>query len=248
VLPARVAERVRPPGKLAEQCLGRCAGVLAVNRSALGVELLPEVREADGVAERYGVQLAEDLTELFDRGVDTHQWPGTESGHRHDVLPAPAADGELLDTSVPAVNSALQRARATLAERDITATDPYEPLDTEQQQLLDRYLRAFEHYDMDALTSVLHRDATWTMPPYELWLNTHVDIRRWCLGRGIGCRGSRLVPVRANASPAFAQYKPAADGGFDAWSLHVLEVSGGKVTIVGVRLCSHLTRRRLRNP
>jgi RNA polymerase sigma-70 factor (ECF subfamily) len=68
------------------------------------------------------------------------------------------------------------------------------------------------------------------MPPYELWLNTHGDIRKWCEGPGIGCRGSRLVPVKANASPAFAQYKPAADGGFDAWSLQVLEITGGRIT------------------
>jgi RNA polymerase sigma-70 factor (ECF subfamily) len=105
-----------------------------------------------------------------------------------------------------------------------------EPLDERTEQLLALYVNAFESYDMDALTSVLHQDATWTMPPYELWLNSHEDIRRWCLGRGIGCQGSRLVPVRANASPAFAQYRPAADGGFDAWSLQVLEISGGKIT------------------
>jgi RNA polymerase sigma-70 factor, ECF subfamily len=148
-----------------------------------------------------------------------------------DVLKWRASEvADLLGTTVVAVNSALQRARATLAHAEVDAGAPREPLDDHTEMLLALYMDAFERYDMDALTSLLHQEATWTMPPYELWLNTHDDIRRWCLGRGIGCRGSRLVPVRANASPAFAHYKPAADGGFDAWSLQVLEVSDGKIT------------------
>ncbi|MDQ3964570.1 MAG: sigma-70 family RNA polymerase sigma factor [Actinomycetota bacterium] len=148
-----------------------------------------------------------------------------------DVLKWKANEvADLLGTTVVGVNSALQRARATLASVEVEEGWPREPLDDRNEVLLALYVDAFERYDMEALTSVLHRDATWTMPPYELWLNSHEDIRRWCLGRGIGCRGSRLVPVRANASPAFAQYKPAADGGFDAWSLQVLEISGGKIT------------------
>ncbi|MDQ3915651.1 MAG: sigma-70 family RNA polymerase sigma factor [Actinomycetota bacterium] len=147
-----------------------------------------------------------------------------------DVLKWKASEvAELLATTVVGVNSALQRARATLASAEVDTEGPREPLDERTEMLLALYVDAFERYDMDALTSLLHRDATWTMPPYELWLNSHEDIRRWCLGRGIGCRGSRLVPVRANASPAFAQYKPAADGGFDAWSLQVLEIAGGKI-------------------
>jgi RNA polymerase sigma-70 factor, ECF subfamily len=150
-----------------------------------------------------------------------------------DVLRWKASEvADLLGTTVVAVNSSLQRARATLANADIATDAPTEPLDKGSEVLLAFYVDAFERYDMDALTSLLHRDATWTMPPYELWLNTHEDIRRWCLGRGIGCRGSRLEPVKANASPAFAQYKPATDGGFDAWSLQVLEIAGGK--IVGI--------------
>ncbi len=147
-----------------------------------------------------------------------------------DVLKWKASEvADLLGTTVAGVNSALQRARATLASAQLDRDGAGEPLDDRSEALLARYVDAFERYDMDALTSLLHEDATWTMPPYELWLDTHDDIRRWCLGRGIGCRGSRLVPVRANASPAFAQYKPAADGGLDAWSLQVLEVAGGKI-------------------
>ena len=140
---------------------------------------------------------------------------------------------ELLDTTVASVNSALQRARATLAKRNAT-TDAYtakpEPMDDAHQALLARYVDAFERYDMDSLTALLHEDATWNMPPYELWLQTHSDIRRWCLGPGIGCQGSRLVPVMANGSPAFGQYKPSAEGGHEPWSIQVVETSGGRIS------------------
>ncbi|MDQ4095719.1 MAG: sigma-70 family RNA polymerase sigma factor [Actinomycetota bacterium] len=135
---------------------------------------------------------------------------------------------ELLDMSVPSVNSALQRARATIGE--VRSTGPSDrAMDDKSQALLARYVEAFERYDMDSLTSLLHEDATWNMPPYPLWLQTHEDIVAWCLGPGIGCDGSRLVPVDANGSPAFAQYKPSPDGGFEAWSLQVLEISGDRI-------------------
>src|SRR5688572_20796965 len=137
---------------------------------------------------------------------------------------------ELLDTTVASVNSALQRARATLATKDVGDT-PSQPEDDEQRALLARYVDAFERYDLDSLTSLLHEDATWSMPPYELWLQTHDDIRRWCLAPGIGCRGSRLVAASANGSPAFGQYKPSATGeGLEPWSLQVLELSGGRIS------------------
>jgi RNA polymerase sigma-70 factor, ECF subfamily len=134
-----------------------------------------------------------------------------------------------LDTTVASVNSALQRARATLAAIPAGETDPHRPMDDEQRVLLSRYVEAFESYDLGALTSLLHEDATWSMPPYELWLRTHADIRRWCLGPGIGCRGSQLIPTVANGAPAFGQYKPASDGGLEPWSLQVLEISGGGI-------------------
>ena len=137
---------------------------------------------------------------------------------------------ELLETTVASVNSALQRARSTLAAADVAAGETTEPMDEEQRALLARYVEAFERYDMDSLTSLLREDASWSMPPYELWLQTHADIRAWCLGPGIGCRGSRLVPTTANGSPAFAQYRPSPEGGYDAWSLHVLEISAGRIT------------------
>ena len=136
---------------------------------------------------------------------------------------------ELLDTSVASVNSALQRARATLASRDLAGAPSVATLDDDQRALLSRYVAAFEGYDMDALTSLLREDATWSMPPYELWLQTHLDIRRWCLGPGIACQGSRLIATMANGSPAFGQYKPAADGGFEPWSLQVVEIAGDRI-------------------
>jgi RNA polymerase sigma-70 factor (ECF subfamily) len=103
-------------------------------------------------------------------------------------------------------------------------------MDDEQAALLARYVDAFERYDMDALTSLLHEEASWQMPPFDLWLQTHRDIVAWCLGPGIGCRGSRLIPTKANGQPAFGQYKPSPDGGLAPWSLQVLETSGGMIT------------------
>jgi RNA polymerase sigma-70 factor, ECF subfamily len=137
---------------------------------------------------------------------------------------------ELLDTTVASVNSALQRARSTLAAGKVSASEQTQPMDDAQQALLARYVDAFERYDMDSLTALLRHDATWSMPPYDLWLQTHHDIHKWCLGPGIGCRGSRLVPTTANGSPAFGQYKPAPDGGREPWSLQVLEISGNRIS------------------
>jgi RNA polymerase sigma-70 factor, ECF subfamily len=135
---------------------------------------------------------------------------------------------ELLETSVASVNSALQRARETLA-RTGADTGSITELDDEHRELLQRYVDAFERYDMDALTSLLKEDASWSMPPYALWLQTHEDIVRWCLGPGIGCKGSRLIPTSANGAPAFGQYKPSPDGGLEPWSLQVLDVADGEV-------------------
>jgi len=139
---------------------------------------------------------------------------------------------ELLDTSVASVNSALQRARATLASVRIDDAETLQPADDDQRALLARYVDAFERYDMELLTSLLREDATWSMPPYEMWLQTHDDIVSWCLGPGIGCRGSRLIAVEANGMPAFGQYKPGALGGLEPWSLQVLEIADGR--IVGI--------------
>lgn len=136
---------------------------------------------------------------------------------------------ELLNTTVPSVNSALQRARSTLAGKDITTTRSRRQLDKKDRALLVHYVDAFERYDMDSLVALLHKDATWSMPPHALWLRGHLDIQRWCLGPGIGCKGSRLVPTAANGAPAFGQYRPSADGGHEPWALQVLEISGSRL-------------------
>lgn len=132
-----------------------------------------------------------------------------------------------LDTSVAAVNSALQRARATLA----THTSPSsEPLPELKQRLLERYTDAFHRYDVDELVALLREDATLSMPPYALWLRGIENIAVWLKGRGAGCRGSRLLPVAASGSPAFAQYRLSADGIHRAWAIVVLELDSERIT------------------
>ncbi|QHC20728.1 sigma-70 family RNA polymerase sigma factor [Streptomyces sp. GS7] len=132
---------------------------------------------------------------------------------------------ELLGSSVASVNSALQRARATLAASGDTAGAPAEPLDEAQQELLRRYVDAFERFDMAALTAVLHEDSTLSMPPYALWLRGRADVIAWMLGPGRGCAGSRLVPLSANGMPAFGQYR--ADG--TPWAIQVVESADGRI-------------------
>jgi RNA polymerase sigma-70 factor, ECF subfamily len=138
---------------------------------------------------------------------------------------------ELLDTSVASVNSALQRARATLEESNLSAADTSPSIEEGDAELLARYVQAFEQYDMDALTSLIREDATQSMPPFDLWLSGREDILRWWVGPGVGCRGSRVIPtVTANGSPAFGQYKPSDSGsGYDPWALQVLEIADGRI-------------------
>jgi RNA polymerase sigma-70 factor, ECF subfamily len=150
-----------------------------------------------------------------------------------EVLRWKAAEvAELLDTSVASVNSALQRARATLEQTDLSSTDASADLDEPDRELLERYVEAFERYDMEALTALIHEDATQSMPPFDMWLSGRDDILRWWVGPGAGCRGSRVIPtIAANGSPAFGQYKPSESGeGYEPWALQVLELSDGRVT------------------
>jgi RNA polymerase sigma-70 factor (ECF subfamily) len=138
---------------------------------------------------------------------------------------------ELLETSVASVTSALQRARATLEANDVTPSTTAPSVDAADEELLRRYVTAFEQYDMDALTSLLHEDATQSMPPFDLWLTGRDDIFTWWFGPGNGCRGSRVVPVpSANGAPAFGQYKPAESGdGYEPWALQVIEIEDGRI-------------------
>lgn len=138
---------------------------------------------------------------------------------------------ELLGSTVASVNSALQRARAALAEKPVTAGDP--PMDDDLQALLRRYVDAFERYDLESLTALLREDATLQMPPFDLWLQGPEEIRAWMLGTGHGCRGSRLVPIAANGMPGFGQYRPSGpEGALEPWALQVLEIAQGR--IVGI--------------
>jgi RNA polymerase sigma-70 factor (ECF subfamily) len=143
-----------------------------------------------------------------------------------EVLGWSAAEvAECLQTSVAAVNSALQRARATLATRDLGEAQR-DPLSAAQQALVARFAEAFERYDVPALAALLREDAVMSMPPYTLWLRGPEAISRWLLGRGQGCRGSRLVPTRACGGPAFGQYR---EGGRDPWALVSLELAGERI-------------------
>ncbi len=145
-----------------------------------------------------------------------------------EVLGFSAAEvSEALDTSVAAVNSALQRARATLAKRS-----PEEPaeLSAAQKDMLSRYVSAFERYDVDALTALMRQDITFCMPPYSMWLQGPEEVRSWMLGLGCGCRGSRLVATAACGWPAFAQYRPNPESGHKAWALIVLELAGNQIS------------------
>src|SRR5580698_6679828 len=148
-----------------------------------------------------------------------------------EVLKLPATEAaQVLDSSVASVNSALQRARATLA----ALPDHQRPdsVDPENADLLAQYVDAFQRYDMTALLTVIREDAVMTMPPFELWLRGPYDITTWMVQPGpSACAGSLLVPVRANGVLAWGQYKPDQEhGGLAPWALLVLEVSGGMIS------------------
>lgn len=146
-----------------------------------------------------------------------------------DVLRWQASEvADLLDTTVPAVNSAMQRAKATLATVDVDAAPQ---LDAEHDDLLARYLAAFERYDVEALVALLRDDVRFSMPPYPLWLQGREQVAAWLVGHGAGCRGSRMLAtdLTANACPVFASYRVDPAGGWSPWALHVLEVSDGGI-------------------
>ena len=135
---------------------------------------------------------------------------------------------ELLDTTVASVNSALQRARATLAERDLSAASTG-PIDPAQEALLARYVDAFERYDITTLVSLLHDDAVMSMPPYDFWLRGADEMGKWFVGPGSACEGSRLVPTTANGCPAFGSYRPDGQGGHTPFAVQVIEISDGRI-------------------
>ncbi len=147
-----------------------------------------------------------------------------------EVLQWSASDvADLLGSSVASVNSALQRARATLAEQKPDAAQTVQPSDDRQRALLGEYVAAFEAWDVEKLVTLLHKDATFSMPPFALWLQGPEEVRKFWYGPGSKCAGSKLVPITANGLPGFAQYKPGDDGKLHAWAVHILEIVEGRI-------------------
>src|SRR6476620_10157512 len=136
---------------------------------------------------------------------------------------------ELLDTSVASVNSALQRARATLDSLDLDQGGA-PSVDADQRELLSRYVDAFERYDIASLVTLLHEDAQFSMPPFPLWVEGPVQIGRCMLVQGIHCKGSRVLAIEANGGPAVAVYHPAGPGAYEPWAIVVVEMSGERIT------------------
>jgi RNA polymerase sigma-70 factor (ECF subfamily) len=134
---------------------------------------------------------------------------------------------ELLETSVPSVNSALQRARATLESLELDDAGARD-VGGDEQELLQRYVDAFERYDMSALVSLLREDAQFSMPPFPLWVQGPEDIVAFMTGTGAKCEGSRVIPVTANGGPAAAIYN-RSDDGWTPWAIVVLETSGDRI-------------------
>jgi RNA polymerase sigma-70 factor (ECF subfamily) len=141
----------------------------------------------------------------------------------------PAEVAALLETSVASVNSALQRARATLDQLDLDAGGPADVSDAEQRELLAGYVEAFERYDIDSLVKLLRDDAQFSMPPFPLWVQGPAQIHDFMLGTGAKCEGSRVLVTQANGGPAVAIYN-RADDGYAPWALVVLEFSGGRIS------------------
>jgi RNA polymerase sigma-70 factor (ECF subfamily) len=214
---------------------GRADGGLpAPLPEATWIEPIPDGRIAPATADPAELAVARESVRLAFISALQHLAPRQRAVLiLREVLAWRASEvAELLETSVPAVNSALQRARAVLAAGRGAgdSAEPAAPMDPEQQKLLARYVEAFERYDLDSLTALLHEDAVLSMPPFDLWLLGRDQVRAWFEGVGSVCRGSKLVPVSANGMPAFGQYHPDPEGGYAAWAIQVLEISDGRIT------------------
>lgn len=148
----------------------------------------------------------------------------------NDVLDFSSAEtASALSLSVAAVNSALQRARETMG-KPVNASSA--DLTGPQEETVRHYMEAFERYDVPAITSLLRADVAFCMPPYSLWLQGADAVSSWMQTFGTGCRGSRLLPAKACASLAFAQFRPDPAGGHKAWGLIVLELVGDRIATI----------------
>lgn len=149
-----------------------------------------------------------------------------------DVLGWAAAEAATLLGGTPAsINSAMQRARETLARRYPQGRPPQAPhADAQQQELLARYLRAWEGHDLDGFVALLKEDATFTMPPWSQWYQGRAAIRAFFAQVWRTCGGLRLLPTAANGEPAFAVYERTGPGEpWRAHSIHVLTLEAGRI-------------------
>ncbi|HEY5958536.1 MAG TPA: sigma-70 family RNA polymerase sigma factor [Polyangiaceae bacterium] len=222
-----LAERKRRARPIDEAPAGKVGDELLQRPSNHWLEPIPDIAVLPSDADPHERAALKESTRLAFVAALQHL-PGKQRAALllTEVLGCTATEAaDCLEISVPALNSALQRARARLE----TCTPVAQPLTAEQSRQLERYVAAFEAFDVDTLVSLLHDDAKLSMPPYCLWLVGPEEIRRWLLGPGNACRGSRLVPIDACGSPAFAQYRPNPAGGFAPWAIIVLELEGDRV-------------------
>jgi RNA polymerase sigma-70 factor (TIGR02960 family) len=145
-----------------------------------------------------------------------------------DVLCFSAAEtAEMLGTTTAAANSAVQRARETLERHRPAPSDPLDPAEPGQRELLERYVAAFEAHDVTRLTGLLCQDARTSMPPFDWWLEGGATIAA-LVGAG-GCEGARLTPTAINGQPGFGQYRPDDDGRLRPFALVLVETRGQQV-------------------
>jgi RNA polymerase sigma-70 factor, ECF subfamily len=224
-----LSDRNRRARPMEEGMVGTIDDALETKPRAHWLEPIPDARVLPGDANPFELTVLRQSIRLAFVAALQHLPPRQRAALLlTEVLGWSAAEvAECLEMSVAAVNSALQRARATLASRNVSLSD--DGLSEDDASLLDRYVDAFHRYDVDALVTLMREDATLSMPPYTLWLRGVDSIRPWLLGRGAPCRGSRLVRTAACGLPAFAQYRVSPGGGYHAWSLTVLELSAGRI-------------------
>ena len=176
-----------------------------------------------------------------------------------EVLEFSAAEvATQLGTTVPAVNSALQRARAALVDVGEVG-EIAEPDDPQVRAVIDRYIRAFEAADVPALVRLLKDDAILEMPPVPLWYRGSRDYGRF-MERVFQMRGTGWVmdQLTANGQPALAAYAPLPGGGHQVHTLQVLTVAGGLLThnvvfadpavIAAFDLPTHISADKVRRP
>jgi RNA polymerase sigma-70 factor (ECF subfamily) len=226
-----LAERARRVRPMEEGAAGSVDDPLEVRPRTHWLEPIPDARSLPTDADPFELAVLRESTRLAFVSALQHLPPRQRAALLlTEVVGLSAAEAaRCLDTSVAAVNSAVQRARTTLGSHEAGGHST-ESLSEVQSRLLDRYVDAFHRYDVDGLVALMREDATLSMPPYTLWLRGPDAIRAWLLGRGIGCRGSRLIPTSGCGSPAFGQYRPGGPGGtHQPWALIVLELSGERI-------------------